>query len=734
MNIQQEIKALRREFEKIKTKQETREQKKAAFEHAKRGDLTKENSERFKYTDDYYISKIFNGNLKDVIKSQIELEFVTTKTQRDIWWFYRVYGSRLKAIRDDGNFIQTRGRDIKIFVKDKISRKYLGILQLAGDPINMKSRDDLIGWKNRNRLTSVMNLATCISLQPFGYNFNGGKLLASLAFSKEVVEYYKTKYGDPLAAITTTSIYGKSCQYDRLKCLKFIGYTSGYGTSHIPEKLFARGMNLLKALGNYPSFSANEKLRRVKRLLLVLNLPESLVKHENYKGIYFGFTSNQSKSFLCEETLDFQHSCQTVSEVSDWWKNRWAGQRYQYKLSRNEFKTDIELLKPIVSSTERVRKHRENRNVKERREAGKEYMRNYRKNRKTTSDGKKRHILSDGSELREDFADIYLLTNTENGKQYIGKAFHFTGKTKKYIHGYLHRWTEHQRQAKKQLKTKKQSGACVKLNNAINKYTAEKFTLQVLLVCRIEDASAFEIKFIDLYGTYENGYNMTKGGEGISGLQRSEEFCERLRQANLGPNNPNWGKHLTEEHKQKISQANSGENHHFFGTTFSNEYKQKLSDAKKGEKNPNFGKPMKDTHRKNLGKSIKKAKRKITDEQFIEILMKKNTGEWQIEIAEHYNIGRSTISDIWNGKMLPLDETILTDEHLKKINEKTKKQATRKRVLTDDQIREILTFKDGGKTLTEVGNMFTRSDGKKVTKGMVSEIWNGKLTPRFHKN
>jgi hypothetical protein len=54
-----------------------------------------------------------------------------------------------------------------------------------------------------------------------------------LAFSIELHQFYEKRYFYSLALITTTSIHGKSIQYDRLKQLKLIGYTKGFGTNHI---------------------------------------------------------------------------------------------------------------------------------------------------------------------------------------------------------------------------------------------------------------------------------------------------------------------------------------------------------------------------------------------------------------------------------------------------------------------------------------------------------------------
>ncbi len=88
--------------------------------------------------------------------------------------------------------------------------------------------------------------------------------------------------------------------------------------------------------------------------------------------------------------------------------------------------------------------------------------------------------------------------------------------------------------------------------------------------------------------TYLNGYNMTKGGDGSSGLKRqfSDEHKRKLSLAHTG-------KKLSEEHKKKISQSERGR-------IFPDDVKKKLSLAKTGKNNPMYGKKLSEDHRKKL--------------------------------------------------------------------------------------------------------------------------------------
>ena len=55
-----------------------------------------------------------------------------------------------------------------------------------------------------------------------------------------------------------------------------------------------------------------------------------------------------------------------------------------------------------------------------------------------------------------------------------------------------------------------------------------------------------------------NGYNMTDGGEGTSGIKRSPEYRAKLSAAMTGEKNHRYGKKNTPEHRAKISAGNLG--------------------------------------------------------------------------------------------------------------------------------------------------------------------------------
>lgn len=103
---------------------------------------------------------------------------------------------------------------------------------------------------------------------------------------------------------------------------------------------------------------------------------------------------------------------------------------------------------------------------------------------------------------------IYMHTSMKSGKSYIGMTSRTLDK----------RWSEHVREAS--------YGSLRHFHNAINIYGKENWNHEVLLDCidTLEEAFQLERFMIKKYDTFENGYNLSGGGEGRVGLQSPEYF------------------------------------------------------------------------------------------------------------------------------------------------------------------------------------------------------------------
>ena len=293
--------------------------------------------EKFFQTKEFYDKLTFgyNGgcNLENVSRIQAFLEIVETKEQRDIWNYFRRNVSSLKKT-DSAKLI---GRQIHILVKDLTTNLYLGIISLSSDVYNLDQRDKYIGWDFKDKaskLKHILNITTCVPLQPFGYNFNGGKLIAALAFSLEIATHFREKYDDSLLAIITTSLYGKSIQYDRLPFLQFIGYTKGNSVMNIPSDVTKICADFLKK-----EFQLDYPLR--KKFIIVQKAFDKLgISKEDFlqstpKGIYFGYTCNNAHDMLTGKTPihispKYNQHVKPAQEICQWWIGRWAIQRFNH--------------------------------------------------------------------------------------------------------------------------------------------------------------------------------------------------------------------------------------------------------------------------------------------------------------------------------------------------------------------------------------------------------------------
>ena len=107
----------------------------------------------------------------------------------------------------------------------------------------------------------------------------------------------------------------------------------------------------------------------------------------------------------------------------------------------------------------------------------------------------------------------------------------------------------------------------------------------LILKQNLTEAEAFrhEVYMINVFGRKDLGtgilHNRTNGGEGSSGVVRSDEWRRKQSEAKKGEKNHQYGKPLSEEHRRKISEIQKGERHHYYGKPLSEEHRRKLKES-----------------------------------------------------------------------------------------------------------------------------------------------------------
>ena len=167
---------------------------------------------------------------------------------------------------------------------------------------------------------------------------------------------------------------------------------------------------------------------------------------------------------------------------------------------------------------------------------------------------------------------IYKITNTVNGKAYIGQTIRDAEKTR--IRAHLNGYGNED------------------VKKDIEKYGKDAFIYEILYDGIIpEFLDDYEREEITKHNTVApHGYNQTNGGS-ANRTQFSEEALRKISMAHQG-------KKLSEEHRQKLSKANMGKR-------LTDETQGKMSESRKGAKNPMYGKPRSDEAKQKMSEDRK---------------------------------------------------------------------------------------------------------------------------------
>jgi len=220
--------------------------------------------------------------------------------------------------------------------------------------------------------------------------------------------------------------------------------------------------------------------------------------------------------------------------------------------------------------------------------------------------------------------EIYKITNTINGKIYIGQTrSHRLNHNKYRPFGYLGRFNDHFHEANS---SKKNSSKC--LNSALRKYGKDSFTCEKIHTCEVTELDALEMLYIIEHNSkFPNGYNLTDGGKGFTDIKG--EFIWKTNEQPIRNSVPQPKSDYT---KQLISER----------------LKSALDNTEHREK------MMKLTQNQHLTKKMDAFKNALIDyeniEQYIHVIRNNNND------TEYVRIVIDKIKATFVGKYEPIDE------------------------------------------------------------------------------
>ena len=254
------------------------------------------------------------------------------------------------------------GRRLRFLVRDGSNGKLIGIIGLTDPVFNLRPRDAWVGWNaqgRKDRLVHVMDAFVLGGVPPYS-RLLGGKLVALLAASQEVVRAFHRKYGESegiiskkkknprLVLLTTTSALGRSSLYNRLRIPNGVRFltnmdkdrvpvwqTQGYGHFHVDEGMFRKMVEVL-ARRNHPYASGNRfgdgpnwKIRVIRQAAVELGVPEECVLHGIRRQVYVIPLATNTRAFLCGHSQAPEYKTTNVEDIAAFWKERWGRPRAQ---------------------------------------------------------------------------------------------------------------------------------------------------------------------------------------------------------------------------------------------------------------------------------------------------------------------------------------------------------------------------------------------------------------------
>lgn len=242
-------------------------------------------------------------------------------------------------------FSKGYGRRLRFLVIDQSNGKLIGLLALQSPPLSFPARDRLFRYppgRKTELVNQTMDIQTLGAVPPYN-RLLGGKLVALIAASNEVRQAYQGKYSGRatemegrilpphLVALTTTSAFGRSSLYNRLRykgmaIAESIGYTEGYGIFHLLELyplfrqlLESQGISTRGGFGTGP----RRKWQTIVRALNQLGLPSDLLYHGIKREVFLFRLIDNLEAYMEGRDTEPIYRDLPFADLVTWWRERW---------------------------------------------------------------------------------------------------------------------------------------------------------------------------------------------------------------------------------------------------------------------------------------------------------------------------------------------------------------------------------------------------------------------------
>ncbi|MGB7207942.1 MAG: Druantia anti-phage system protein DruA [Pyrinomonadaceae bacterium] len=237
------------------------------------------------------------------------------------------------------------GRQMRFVLWDRYHKAPMGLIGLQSPILSWAVRDKYLEISADQRdfwINQSLNAQRLGALPPYN-NILGGKLVASMMATDYVRRKFKQKYQNVktvmqdrdipanLLFITTTGAYGESRVYSRLNVnqrpvAKFLGYTQGSGSFHIPNFLYDEFISFLKGrnydVGRGYGHGPSRKIRLIGQAMKLLGFRDG-INHAVQRSVYF-FPFVENVKDVIHKGMRPKWIHRSQNEVAAFWKEKWA--------------------------------------------------------------------------------------------------------------------------------------------------------------------------------------------------------------------------------------------------------------------------------------------------------------------------------------------------------------------------------------------------------------------------
>lgn len=273
------------------------------------------------------------------------------------------------------------GKQLLYIVKEKNSGMVIGMIRFGSPTINSRPRNEWLGKPldtmnpesmKRFNQSCIMGF-NIVPVQPFGFNYLGGKLLAAICCSHKVRDDLNKRYGSNICMFETTSLYGNAkagvSMYSGMKPILIgNGQTDSNFAPLINDDNYRKLSDwFIERNGGEPLVPADASSRKLKTQQKMVSIIKNSLKPVDIdaynkfcqtfvdakgltqqKNSYYstmGYERESVKKYLNLESDTLvkadNYDRFSLEELTAWWRKK-ASNRYETLKSEGRLRTTIE--------------------------------------------------------------------------------------------------------------------------------------------------------------------------------------------------------------------------------------------------------------------------------------------------------------------------------------------------------------------------------------------------------